>query len=321
MTLSTPTSHTLAFVGVTTAGSSIMRLFPEWARYLGLDADIVGVDLPLGAPPAAYRSCISRLSADPTISGALVTSHKTAVYDHAGDLLAELDPHARLCREISCIARREAGLAGWAKDPITAGQALDHLLGDDHWSTHRADAVCFGAGGAGIAIAVRLLTEAEGPRRLVLIDRDPARLELAREVCAQIGADGRLDARVHSDAANNDAVLGELPAGSLVINATGMGKDTPGAPITAAAVFPDDAVAWDLNYRGELEFLRLAERQPADRRVRTADGWRYFLHGWTEVIAEVFELDLTPERFEGLAAIAAEQSGRVDARPAVGETP
>jgi shikimate dehydrogenase len=74
-------------------------------------------------------------------------------------------------------------------------------------------------------------------------------------------------------------------------------------------VFPAESVAWDLNYRGELVFLHLARAQ-AERGVRAADGWRYFLHGWTEVIAEVFELDLTPERFDALAAAAARASGR-----------
>jgi hypothetical protein len=57
--------------------------------------------------------------------------------------------------------------------------------------------------------------------------------------------------------------------------------------------------------------------------VRSAEGWRYFLHGWTEVIAEVFELELTHERFDGLAAIAGRMSGRtpVDDAPALADRP
>jgi shikimate 5-dehydrogenase len=67
-------------------------------------------------------------------------------------------------------------------------------------------------------------------------------------------------------------------------------------------VFPQDSVAWDLNYRGSLEFLRIARAQYPEQSVRPVDGWRYFLHGWTEVIAEVFQIELTPERFAELAA-------------------
>jgi shikimate 5-dehydrogenase len=48
-------------------------------------------------------------------------------------------------------------------------------------------------------------------------------------------------------------------------------------------------VAWDLNYRGDLAFLDQAR---AAGHVRVEDGWVYFLHGWTQVIAEVFDLEI-----------------------------
>ena len=75
-----------------------------------------------------------------------------------------------------------------------------------------------------------------------------------------------------------------------------MGKDRPGSPITDKAVFPLDGWAWELNYRGELDFMHQAMRQG----VRVEDGWTYFVHGWTQVIAQVFHLDLTPEVFAEL---------------------
>jgi len=83
-----------------------------------------------------------------------------------------------------------------------------------------------------------------------------------------------------------------------------MGKDRPGSPIGDDARFPEGAVVWELNYRGPLDFLAQARRQAADRRLLVEDGWRYFLHGWSEHIAEVFRLDLTPERFERLRQVA-----------------
>jgi shikimate 5-dehydrogenase len=66
----------------------------------------------------------------------------------------------------------------------------------------------------------------------------------------------------------------------LVVNATGMGKDSPGSPLEGAAVFPRGGIAWELNYRGELGFLREAEAQRADRELTVADGWGYFIRGW-----------------------------------------
>lgn len=69
-------------------------------------------------------------------------------------------------------------------------------------------------------------------------------------------------------------------------------------------VFPDGAYAWEFNYRGSLEFLHQAEAQATVRDLRVVDGWRYFIHGWSQVVADVFELDLTPETVERLAEAA-----------------
>jgi shikimate 5-dehydrogenase len=94
------------------------------------------------------------------------------------------------------------------------------------------------------------------------------------------------------------------PAGSLVINATGLGKDRFGSPLSDAARFPAGAIAWDLNYRGDLTFLEQARRQQDSSQVYVVDGWRYFLHGWSEVISEVFGVPMTPARFAMLGDIA-----------------
>ena len=51
---------------------------------------------------------------------------------------------------------------------------------------------------------------------------------------------------------------------------------------------PERGIVWDLNYRGDLVFLDQARRQQAARHLQIEDGWTYFLHGWTQVIAEVF---------------------------------
>jgi shikimate dehydrogenase len=74
--------------------------------------------------------------------------------------------------------------------------------------------------------------------------------------------------------------------------------------VTDRARFPKRCVVWELNYRGELDFLRQARRQERARDLTVEDGWLYFLHGWSEAIAEVFHVELTPERFELLSAEA-----------------
>ena len=97
--------------------------------------------------------------------------------------------------------------------------------------------------------------------------------------------------------------------GSLVVNGTGMGKDSPGSPITDDAVFPEEALVWELNYRGETDFLHQAERQRTNRRLVIEDGWRYFIHGWTCVMEEVLDVQITPGLVDELSEIALELRG------------
>ena len=59
---------------------------------------------------------------------------------------------------------------------------------------------------------------------------------------------------------SNDDLLAALPAGSLVVNATGLGKDRPGSPLTGEVRSRWKGIAWEFNYRGELEFLHQAGR-------------------------------------------------------------
>lgn len=294
----------LHFIGVATAGSSILRLFPRWAELLGVEAEIAGRDIPLGAAPAAFRAAVEEIAESAEIRGALVTTHKVDVYRHARDLFDELDEHAHTCREISCISKRGGALVGHAKDPLTAGRALDEMLGPAYWRGKRAQALCLGAGGAGTAITVGLLTEPNPPAKVVATDRDSARLERLRQVHAKVAIRTDVDYVIVEDAPDTDALVEALPPRSLLVNGTGLGKDRPGSPITRSARFPPQAVVWELNYRGELEFLAQARRQADKRGLRVYDGWRYFLHGWTEVIAEVFELELSDDRFERLAEVA-----------------
>jgi shikimate dehydrogenase len=296
----------MLFIGVSTSGSSIFELFPRWAEILGIEAMLEGYDIPLGAPPEAFRAVVELIARDPERLGALVTTHKVDVYRHAGDLFAELDANARLCGEVSCISKRAGQLVGHAKDPITAGRTLAEFVPAGHWAGG-PEVLCLGAGGAGTAIVVHLVGLDQGPEKLAVSDTDPARLESLAAALEQLGALSRVRLEHVASPADNDVLIQPLPPGSLVVNATGLGKDAPGSPISEDATFPPNGLVWELNYRGELEFLHQAHRQAEARRLELHDGWRYFLHGWSEVIAEVFDLELTQELFERLAGAAEPQ--------------
>ena len=86
---------TMYFVGVTTGSSSIMKVFPVWAKELGLDAVIKGIDMPIHAPAEEYRRVVEFIRDDPLSLGALVTTHKIDMYNAASDLFDYLDPYAQ----------------------------------------------------------------------------------------------------------------------------------------------------------------------------------------------------------------------------------
>ncbi len=103
-----------------------------------------------------------------------------------------------------------------------------------------------------------------------------------------------------------DAVVAALPAHSMVVNATGLGKDGPGSPVSDAVRFPENGLVWEFNYRGDLVFLDQARAQAPSHNLTVEDGWVYFIHGWTRVIAEVFDIDIpmSGPTFDALGHIA-----------------
>jgi shikimate 5-dehydrogenase len=291
------------FLGVTTGRSQIKRIFPIWMDVLGLDAEVVGRDLPIDGDPAVYRRAVEEIRDDPTCVGGLVTTHKVSIYQHAGDLFAEFDRWARLCGEVSSISKRGGGLVGSATDPIASGKSLEAIVGPTYWHDHPgAEVLCLGAGGSGAAITVHLLTQPDRPARIIVTNRRLGRLEAVKAMQRELGAPDIVEYHSVAGEADTDALVASLAPESLIINSTGAGKDRPGSPMSDEAVLPDGAIAWDFNYRGELGFLAQARRQLPASRVH--DGWDYFVHGWTEVIATVFGFDLTPDRFAALERAA-----------------
>lgn len=289
---------TLHFIGVTTAKSSIMKVFPAWAKHFGLkDAQIAGIDFAPHADAEAYRAAVAYIRDDPNSLGALVTTHKIDLFNACRDMFDVIDPMAALMKETSCISKRDGKLVCHAKDPISSGLSIDGFVGSGYWHRTGAELFSMGAGGSTIALTWHLMRSARGgdvPARIVVSNRSAPRLDEIRRIHAQIESNVAVEYVLAPTPADNDAVLAGLKPGSLVINATGLGKDAPGSPLTDAAVFPEKGVAWDLNYRGDLVFLDQARKQQAARNLTAVDGWTYFIHGWTQVIAEVFDIGIDP---------------------------
>jgi len=301
---------TFYFIGVTTGKSSIMKVFPEWAKLLALgDVVIKGIDFKPHDEPNAYREAVEFIKQDPLSYGALVTTHKIDLLKACRDYFEELDPNAELMGEISCISKRNGKLIGHAKDPITSGLAIEAFLPPRYWAETSAAALLLGAGGSSIAITSYLMQESHGdnrPSKIVVTNRSQPRLDEIRHIHRQIASPIPIEYFLAPKPEDNDAAVKNLPPGSLVVNATGLGKDAPGSPLTDNAAFPEKGIVWELNYRGDLIFLDQAGAQLDSRQLQVEDGWVYFIHGWTRVIAEVFEIDIPIKgpQFDQLSEIA-----------------
>ncbi len=307
-----PDGPTFYFIGVTTGQSSSRRVFPLWMEALGREeVSLVGIDMAIHDAPERYRQVVREIKEGPLALGALVTTHKIDLLAAARDLFDELGPYARATGEVSSIAKDGNRLVGRATDPVAGGLSLDSILGERYFGRKGGDALMLGAGGSAVALTLHLIgkeREADRPRRIVVVNRSASRLGrlremVERELAAKRGAIEFAFIQ-NSEPRRNDEVLAGLASGSLVVNATGMGKDTPGSPLTDRAVFPRGAVVWELNYRGELDFMRQAEAQAAERGLTVADGWEYFVHGWTQVISHVLHVEIDREMFGRLSDLA-----------------
>lgn len=309
---------TFYFIGVTTGQSSINKVFPLWMQEMNRpDVVLEGIDHEIHDDPQAYRRSVAQIKYDPNSLGALVTTHKIDLYNAARDLFDYFDPYAEITGEVSCIAAKNSRLEGYAKDPITAGLSMDHVLeavqgpagdGDGYFGRTGGHVLIFGAGGSSVATVLHLVNKEDAgdrPQKIIVTNRSQPRLNHMKEMVDSLETDIEMTYIRNQDPRRHDELMASLPEGSIVINATGMGKDTPGSPITDEGLFPHNGIAWEFNYRGELDFMHQALRQAEARNVYVEDGWVYFLHGWSQVIGEVLDIEITDELFERLDKAAA----------------
>jgi shikimate 5-dehydrogenase len=284
-------------------------MFPLWMETLGRpEVRLEGIDLPIHAEPERYRQVVAQIKHDPLSLGGLVTTHKIDLLEAARDMFDELDPYAQVCAEVSSISKHDGKLIGHATDPVAGGLSLDAILGENYFARSGGEVLCLGAGGSATAISLHLINKpnpGDRPRRMRVVNRSQGRLDRLRRMIEPFKTDISFEYICNQDPTHNDALMAMLPPHSLVINATGMGKDTPGSPLTKAGLFPLNGVAWELNYRGELDFMHQALAQQEDRRLAVEDGWVYFIHGWAQVIRHVLQVEIDPAMLNRLADLAA----------------
>jgi shikimate 5-dehydrogenase len=302
---------TMYFIGVTTTKSSINQIFPLWAKRLKLgDCQLKGIDFQLHAEPMLYREAVEFIKGDPYSLGALVTTHKIDLCNACRDLFDALDPLSDSMEEVSSIFKRDGKLHGRAVDPISSGLALEAFLPRDHWATTDGEVFILGAGGSAVALTWYLVQSRHGanrPAKIHVANPTRPRLDHLEKLHASWKSGVPLECHVVHAPEAADSVIESLKPGSLIVNATGLGKDGPGSPITDEAKFPANGVVWEFNYRGDLIFLRQAKSQQTMKKLTIEDGWNYFVHGWTRVIADVFDVEIPTEGsvFDELSRIAA----------------
>jgi shikimate 5-dehydrogenase len=268
---------------------------------------IEGIDHKIHDEPEAYRASVAQIKYDPLSLGALVTTHKMDVYATTTDMFDYFDPYAEVTHEISSISKLDGRLEGHAKDPISAGLTLDAIIGPNYFGRTAGQVLIFGAGGSAVATLLHLMNKkdkGDRPDRVIVVNRSQPRLDHLHQMVETRETDIQVEYILNGDPKRNDAIMESLPPASVIINATGMGKDTPGSPITDAGLFPQNGVAWEFNYRGELDFMHQALRQIESRQVKVEDGWVYFLYGWTQVVAQVLHHPIEGELFQRLAQVA-----------------
>lgn len=300
---------TFYFIGVTTSKSSIMKVFPKWAEYLGFHGTpIVGIDCKIHDEKEVYRKIVSFLKHDELSLGGLVTTHKMDILSAARDLFDYVDPYSDMLGEISSISKLDGKFCGHAKDPYTSGYALYSFIDDSHWQ--KDGALCIlGAGGSSLALTAYIMnnkTKEQSPKKICVINRSVPRLEHMKKIHNVINKTIEVEYIHAPETQDADNIVSNLPPHSVIVNATGLGKDMPGSPLSDSVIFPENSIIWEFNYRGDLLFMHQAEMQKEKRNLTIEDGWTYFVHGWTQVIAEVFHVEIVPngDKFNEMSKIA-----------------
>jgi hypothetical protein len=142
---------------------------------------------------------------------------------------------------------------------------------------------------------INKVEKGDRPKRFSFVDRSQGRLDHARQMVHSPKTDAESEYIQNADPALNDKIMQGFPPYSLILNATAMGKDTPGRAIPNLQHRPGNPFP-----RGELGFVRQALAQVEGRRIGAEDDWLYLVHGWRQVVDQVLHFDLAPSLFAEL---------------------
>lgn len=298
------------FVGVTTKKSASVDLFPLWTDSLNIkNAYLNCVDFKLHDDSEKYREFIRFLRDDEQSFGALVTTHKIDLFNATKELFDKVEDIADIFQEVSCIVKdQEKKIHAYAVDAQTSGLAMNRFIPEDYFSKCNSEVMILGAGGSMLAICYALSKRKNNdlPLKIVITNRSLPRLKQAKEKLYAIEKKIKIE-YIHCPEFNdNDRVLAEIPPNSLIVNATGLGKDSFGSPLTQSSIFPFGSLIWELNYRGDLGFMHQAIAQKAQQNLVIEDGWKYFIIGWATVVCRVYNIQLNDQILSDFERIANE---------------
>lgn len=278
------------FLGVSTDHSMVNNAFPIWMSFLNADVELVGHNLPLNADQSEYDSFLNNLRQQSTV-GSLVTSHKANLFQHCKQKFDVISDDSKLLMEISSIRYDSVRdlLIGHNTDILGCKRSLLALtIENDKWLAGDRSIVVLGAGGSGLSIICAAHRFVHNHGKLFVTEIGHARREMARTILSNSDISFVLEC-----ANSTDEIISSAGRAPLVINATGMGKDIEGSPVTNIQCFPQSSTFWELNYRGDRPLYHNLLRDCRGHGLRIEDGWGFFLDGWLNNIT--FALNISQD--------------------------
>jgi len=295
---------TMFFIGVSTDKSIVNNVFQDWIKILDKDAEIIGVNLDINCNTSKYLEIVSYIKSQPLALGSLVTTHKVRLYNSTKHLFDSISNSCREFEEIGAIYKKGKSLYGEVTDIYTTKYALNQFFSLNYFKNNFADCCILGAGGAGLALAFNILSNKNSlPDRLILTDINKSRIENSKKILKKYDKNNILELHLVTNS-ETDEIIKNLKKGSLIVNATGLGKDRDGSPFSANVDIPMNCYLWEFNYRGNLDFLRIAREQSVKNELVIVDGWMYFIHGWTQVMSRVFNIANIEDYFDRFLEVA-----------------
>ena len=165
-------------------------------------------------------------------------------------------------------------------------------------------------GGSTIALTWHLMQRSRGadrPSRIIVSNRSAARLEEIRAFTRELDSGVPTEYVLAPRPPTTTRCSRASSPDPSIINATGLGKDAPGSPLTRRRALSRAARSSGTSTIAAISFSSIRRARSAiERDLQIEDGWTYFLHGWTQVIAEVFHIDIPTSgpAFAALSEIA-----------------